>query len=188
MQIEKEQFQHTNFNSRYLHEYSTKFNSKSISRLSIQRSTLTWQKNGELRSSKNLPLEEKYEQTSNSRPGKLQNHSYIDVMKLCTWIEAWNYLDLAQIRISIVMFLSFMCLILHQILQIKAWSILNEDQRTQICKKITSLCGEILNYGGEKFWRESLNLDLEWWIVRNSVRISLLYACLITLLITLRHG
>jgi hypothetical protein len=88
--------------------------------LSKRRSTLSWQKIGELRASKNLPLEEQFLESVVSRPGTIQIHSCITVMKLEVEIEAWKGLDLAQTTVSIFTFMSLICLISTRILQNKA--------------------------------------------------------------------
>ena len=55
----------------------------------------------------------------------------------------------------------WICLILHQFLQINAWILPNDDQGTRICNKIQVLCEEFLNLDWEKNWRKKCDLDLE---------------------------
>ena len=92
-------------------------------------------------------------------------------------IKAWDGLDLAQIWISIVMFLSLHTLILHQMLQSRAWILPNDDQETRICNKNHVLLEEFLNYDGEKFWRENLDLDLEWSNLKSLLGLSFYMLC-----------
>ena len=123
--IEGKQFAYQKFKSTYLMEYFTKSESKSISVISMKSSTLTWQWNEELKGSKSNLLEEQWVKSACSRLQLLQIQSWDDDLKFDVWIEAWKCLDLAQMAVSIFMFLSLHNLISARILQIKAWSALN---------------------------------------------------------------